>query len=293
MPYWPRKAQNRWPTLRMVTERGYAKVNLTLHVTDQRGDGYHLLDSLVVFARVYDEIRVEPADRLSLEIDGPYAAGLAGSDNLVMRAARLLAPNRGAAIRLTKNLPIASGMGGGSADAAATLRALARMWGLALPDMAAVASLGADVPVCLASRAVRMRGIGEVILNLPPLPALDIVLVNAGVAVPTPQVFKALTQKTNPPMADMLPNWPDAATFCNWLAAQRNDLQAPAASIAPEITETLGLLRATGCLFAGMSGSGATCFGLYAPDQAERAASSIAQLRPEWWAAAGQILPVS
>ncbi|MGO4907446.1 4-(cytidine 5'-diphospho)-2-C-methyl-D-erythritol kinase [Pseudorhodobacter sp. W20_MBD10_FR17] len=277
----------------MVTERACAKVNLTLHVKGQRDDGYHLLDSLVVFAGVYDEIRVEPADRLSLEIDGPYGAGLAGSDNLVLRAARLLAPDRMAAIRLTKNLPIASGIGGGSADAAATLRALAQLWGLGLPEMAAVTELGADVPVCLASRPVRMRGIGEVISPLPPLPALDIVLVNAGVAVQTPQVFKALVQKTNPPMADMLPNWPDAAAFCTWLAAQRNDLQAPAASIAPEITETLGLLRATGCLFAGMSGSGATCFGLYPPDKAERAAASIAQLRPDWWAAAGAVLPVS
>jgi 4-diphosphocytidyl-2-C-methyl-D-erythritol kinase len=293
MPCWPRKAQSRWPTLRMVTERANAKINLTLHVTGQRSDGYHLLDSLVVFAGIYDEIRIEPAERLSLDIDGPYAAALVGPDNLVLRAARLLAPDSGAAIRLTKNLPIASGIGGGSADAAATLRALARLWGMGLPDMAAVARLGADVPVCLANRPVRMRGIGEVISPLPLLPALDIVLVNAGVAVPTPQVFKALAQKTNPPMADTLPNWPDAATFCTWLAAQRNDLQNPAASFAPEITETLGLLQATGCLFAGMSGSGATCFGLYPPEHAKPAAASIAQLRPDWWAAAGQLLQVS
>jgi 4-diphosphocytidyl-2-C-methyl-D-erythritol kinase len=275
----------------MVTERAYAKVNLTLHVTGQRDDGYHLLDSLVVFAGIYDEICVEPADDLSLEICGPYAAGLAAeADNLVLRAARLLAPSRGAAIRLTKNLPVASGIGGGSADAAAALRALARLWGVDLPDMAKVAGLGADVPVCLASRAVRMRGIGEDISPLPPLPALEIVLANAGIGVPTPQVFKALTQKTNPAMPENLPAWPDAAAFCDWLAAQRNDLQAPAASIAPEITETLGLLRASGCLFAGMSGSGATCFGVCAPGQAEQAASAISQQRPDWWVASGQLI---
>lgn len=274
----------------MITERAYAKVNLTLHVTGQRADGYHLLDSLVVFAGVYDEIQVAPADRLSLEIVGPYAAGLAGHDNLVLQAARLLAPDGGAAIRLTKNLPIASGIGGGSADAAAALRALAQMWGLSLPDMAAVTRLGADVPVCLASSPVRMRGIGEVISPLPPLPALDIVLLNAGVTVPTPQIFKALTQKANPPMADPLPHWPDASAFCDWLAVQRNDLQPPAASIAPEITETLGLLRETGCLFAGMSGSGATCFGLYPKGQADQATASIAKLRPNWWAAFGQLM---
>jgi 4-diphosphocytidyl-2-C-methyl-D-erythritol kinase len=277
----------------MITERAFAKVNLTLHVTGQRDDGYHLLDSLVVFAGAYDEISVAPADRLSLEIVGPYAAGLTGPNNLVLQAARLLAPDRGAAIRLTKNLPIASGIGGGSADAAASLRALTRLWGLALPDMASVTGLGADVPVCLASHPVRMRGIGEVISKLPSLPALEIVLVNAGVAVPTPQVFKALAQKANPPMTDTPPSWPEATAFCNWLAAQRNDLQGPAARIAPEITETLGLLRETGCLFAGMSGSGATCFGLYPTGLAAKAADTIATQRPDWWAAAGPILPVS
>jgi 4-diphosphocytidyl-2-C-methyl-D-erythritol kinase len=274
----------------MITERAYAKVNLTLHVTGQRPDGYHLLDSLVVFAGIYDEIRVAPADRLSLDIDGPFAAGLAGPDNLVLQAARLLAPERGAAIRLTKNLPVASGIGGGSADAAAALRALAQLWGVALPLAADVAVLGADVPVCLASCPVRMRGIGDVMSPLPPVPALDIVLVNAGVAVPTPQIFKALTQKTNAPMAEALPHWPDAAAFCDWLAAQRNDLQPPAAGIAPKIDETLGLLRETGALFAGMSGSGATCFALYPIGAAKTAADSIAKQRPDWWAAAGQLM---
>ena len=277
----------------MISERAPAKINLTLHVTGQRADGYHLLDSLVVFASISDQISVVPANRLSLSIDGPFGAGLTGDDsNLVLRAARLLDPAGKAAIRLTKNLPVASGIGGGSADAAASLRALSRLWGVALPGMEAIAALGADVPACLHGQALRLRGIGEQISDLPPLPALDIVLVNPGVAVPTPQVFKALTQKTNPAMAQDLPHWPDAVAFCDWLAAQRNDLATPAAGIAPKINVVLAALRASACLFAGMSGSGATCFGLFAQDghSAEAAGNAIAAAHPDWWVAAGQLI---
>lgn len=280
----------------MVNEFACAKVNLTLHVTGQRADGYHLLDSLVVFADVGDEISVAADARLSLVIDGPQAAGLAAdSNNLVLRAARLLAPERAAAIRLTKNLPIASGIGGGSADAAAALRALARLWDMPLPALAEVAELGADVPACLHSQPVRLRGVGERLSPLPALPDLDIVLVNPGVAVPTPQIFARLQSKSNAPMADILPDWPDAPSFCGWLAAQRNDLLAPAAQIAPQINDVLGHLRQSNCLFAGMSGSGATCFGLYLPD-GQSARAGLAALRaaqPGWWAAQGKVMPTS
>lgn len=276
-------------------EQACAKINLTLHITGQRADGYHLLDSLVVFASIADQVEVAAADKLSLIIDGPYGAGLAADDgNLVMRAARLLHPNRGAAVRLTKELPVASGIGGGSADAAASLRALARLWEMPLPNPAGVATLGADVPACLHGRPLRLRGIGEQISDLPPLPALDIVLVNPGVAVPTPAVFKALTQKQNPAMADVLPNWPDAAAFCTWLARQRNDLLPPAMTLAPGIATVLAALRQSECLFAGMSGSGATCFALFVPGaDAETARAAIAKAQPEWWAAAGQLMRVS
>lgn len=276
-----------------VTERACAKINLTLHVTGQRADGYHLLDSLVVFSDISDDISVVAAEQLELEIHGPFAAGLIADDsNLVLRAARLLDPARGAKIRLTKNLPIASGIGGGSADAAATLKALSQLWAVPLPPLAQVTGLGADVPACLHGKPLRLQGIGDVITPLPPLPALDILLVNPGLHVPTPSIFKALTQKNNPPMPDNIPDWPNEVAFCGWLTAQRNDLLPPAAAIAPEIGEALALIRETDCLFAGMSGSGATCFGLYPQDGHSAKAAKAHSLvqRPDWWAASGQLM---
>lgn len=264
-----------------------AKVNLTLHVTGRRPDGYHLLDSLVVFAGVGDEITVTPSDELTLTIDGPEGAGLAGEgDNLVLRAARLLGPGRGAEIRLTKRLPVASGIGGGSADAAAALRALARLWDLPLPAPEAVLALGADVPACLLGKALRMGGIGEELAPVPTLPAMDILLVNPRIAVPTPEVFRRLERRDNPAMPAELPEWRDAAAFAAWLAEQRNDLQPPAIAVAPQIADVLAALRASDCLFAGMSGSGATCFALYPP----AAAAQVTGLDPAWWRAQGPVL---
>jgi 4-diphosphocytidyl-2-C-methyl-D-erythritol kinase len=262
-----------------------AKINLTLHVTGQRADGYHLLDSLVAFATIGDVVTVEAADTLSLTIDGPFAAGLCAADNLVLRAARLLDGARGAHIRLTKNLPVASGIGGGSADAAATLRALSQLWGVALPDGLA---LGADVPACIAARTLRLQGVGDIITPLPALPPMEVVLVNPGVSVPTPLIFNALTSKKNTGMPAQLPTWQTAIDFAGWLAHQRNDLYAPAAQIAPQINDVLTMLRKTTPLFVGMSGSGATCFGLYHPGEANRA--RILLQRPGWWVAAGQLI---
>ncbi len=274
----------------METEFAPAKVNLTLHVTGQRDDGYHLLDSLVVFPNIGDSITTSPADSLSLTIGGPQAAHLVvGRDNLVLRAARLMGAT--VALTLEKRLPVASGIGGGSADAAATLRLLSRVLQRPLPDAAAILGLGADVPACLAGRALRMSGVGEVIMDVPPLPVLNILLVNPGVSVATPRVFSALKGCYNPPMVADLPAWPDARAFCDWLKLQRNDLESPAISLAPEITQALTLMRQTDCLFAGMSGSGATCFGLFPPDghSAEAARAHLFTERPDWWAAVGQI----
>ncbi|QCO56262.1 4-(cytidine 5'-diphospho)-2-C-methyl-D-erythritol kinase [Pseudorhodobacter turbinis] len=273
----------------MITETAPAKINLTLHVTGQRSDGYHLLDSLVVFADIGDQITASPASGLSLRVDGPFAAGLEGDDNLVLQAARFLGPQRKARITLTKNLPVASGIGGGSADAAAALRALSRLWDVPLPQD--VAALGADVPACVHGKPLRLQGIGDRISPLPTLPALDILLVNPGVSVSTPAIFKALTQKAHPPMPEVLPDWPDAANFAGWLARQRNDLAAPAMQLAPEIDAVLHRLRASNCLFAGMSGSGATCFALFLPDgySAKAAQAQIAAETPDWWAAAGKV----
>lgn len=274
-----------------VVERAPAKVNLTLHVTGRRADGYHLLDSLVVFAgpEACDTVAVAHAPTMSLRVTGPRAAGVpTDAGNLMWRAAEgVLARSSetGVALLLDKHLPAAGGIGGGSADAAATLRAMARLFGSLPCDTNRLAELGADVPVCHAGVAARMRGIGEDVrpVTVPPLPA---VLVNPGVEVPTGPVFAELERRDNPGMPERLPTWRDAAELAAWLAGQRNDLESPARRIAPQLGEVLAALAARpGCLLARMSGSGATCFGLFAtPRAAETAAGALA--RPGWWAVA-------
>ncbi|TCO73002.1 4-(cytidine 5'-diphospho)-2-C-methyl-D-erythritol kinase [Rhodovulum euryhalinum] len=267
-----------------------AKINLTLHVTGQREDGYHLLDSLVVFADAGDRLGFAPAGNLTLTVTGPRAAGVPSDGrNLVLKAAALFGAGRGAAITLDKHLPAAAGIGGGSSDAAAALRGLSQLWGLPLPDAAAVLSLGADVPVCLAPRALRMRGVGEEIAEGPRLPSMGLVLVNPGVEVPTPAVFKALARKDNPPMPHP-PGWATAAVMAHWLRDQRNDLEAPARALAPVIGEVLAAIAATpGCLLARMSGSGATCFGIYDNrTEAEAAAAALRAQAQGWWVAAAE-----
>ncbi|WEF23851.1 4-(cytidine 5'-diphospho)-2-C-methyl-D-erythritol kinase [Paracoccus sp. S3-43] len=266
-----------------VTEAAPAKLNLALHVTGRRADGYHLLDSLVGFAGVGDVVTLDPGP-LSLRIDGPFAGGLSGGDNLCLRAARLAGAD--AAITLTKNLPVASGIGGGSADAAAVLRGLARM-GHPLP--ANTERLGADVPVCLVSNPARMQGVGEIVTPLPPLPAIPLVLVNPGVALSTPQVFAAMEQRNNPGLPH-ISRFGGLADLTAWLAETRNDLEAPARAIAPVIGQVLEALRATGSAVPRMSGSGATCFGFYdSADHARIAANALKQ--HGWWAVATELAP--
>ena len=279
----------------MPTEAAPAKVNLYLHVTGRRADGYHLLDSLAVFGPVADALAAEPAAGLALALDGPFGAGLAAeADNLVLRAARALAEAAGiapaAALRLTKRLPVASGIGGGSADAAAALRLLDRLWGLDLGEarLAAIgARLGADVPVCLASRPMRMQGVGEVLAPAPALPDCGLLLVNPGLALATPAVFRARGGGFTPPA--VLPGgWGDPAAMARDLAGLRNDLEAPAIGLCPPVAEVLAALRALpGCLLARMSGSGATCFGLFA--SAAAAAAAAPALPGRWWHAAGAL----
>jgi 4-diphosphocytidyl-2-C-methyl-D-erythritol kinase len=266
-----------------------AKVNLALHVTGRRADGRHLLDGLVAFPRIGDALEGEPGPELSLRIDGPFAADLSGNDNLVLRAARLLAPGRGAALHLTKALPIASGIGGGSADAAAALRLLARLWEVPLPGVAALLGLGADLPVCLASRPCRMRGVGE-LLDPVSLPPFWIVLAHPSVPLATVAVFAALASRQNPPLPPHTGFATPEALF-GFLAAQRNDLEPAASALAPPIAEALGALRAQqGCRVARMSGSGATCFGLFAAEPAALAAAgAIRRARPAWWVAAAPV----
>lgn len=275
------------------TRLARAKINLCLHVTGQRADGYHLLDSLVVFADLGDRITCAPDDRLTLTVTGPQGAGLsAGDDNLVLRAARAFGAGRGARITLDKHLPLASGIGGGSADAAATLQALASLWSAPLPDAASVLRLGADVPVCLAGRPCRMQGVGEVISALSSmLPAAHLVLVNPGVQVPTPAVFAALTRRDNAPLPDTLPKPGDVAALSAFLRQQRNDLEPAAIALAPVIGQARQAIGAQpGCLLARMSGSGATVFGLFGdPLSAAAAVAAIRQAHPGWWVEAAAI----
>lgn len=264
-----------------ITEHAPAKLNLTLRVTGRRDDGYHLLDSLVGFTELGDTLAVEPAESLSLAIEGPFAPALkAEPDNLVLRAARMLAEAAGfvprARLTLTKRLPVASGIGGGSSDAAAALRALARLWGTAVPLLPLAARLGADVPVCLAGRSCRMRGIGETIEPLA-LPATDLVLVNPGRPLATAAVFAARTAAFSPAFA------PSGGDLAAMVTAGGNDLAAPARGLCPDIDEVLSVLaELPGCRAAAMSGSGATCFALFdrAPD-----AAFLSLAYPAWWVA--------
>ncbi len=282
-------------TVLTLTEPAPAKVNLSLLVTGRRPDGYHLLDSLVVFGPACDVVHATPAEGLSLVLEGPFATGLqAEPDNLVLRAARALAGWAGiepdAALVLEKHLPVASGIGGGSADAAAALRVLCRLWDLQPgPDVleAMALRLGADVPVCLSSRPARMTGVGEQLAPIPALPPCGLLLVNPGIAVATADVFRARTAAFSTPAA--LPaEWPDAAALARTLGGLGNDLEAPALSVCPPISGVLLALRGLpGCLLARMSGSGATCFALF-PNPA--AASHAATLVPSaWWRCAGPL----
>ena len=271
----------------------HAKVNLWLNVVGRRSDGYHLLDSLVAFVDLADRLEARPADRLSLELDGPSAAALAGEpDNLVLKAARRLADRAGvaprAAIRLAKHIPVAAGLGGGSADAAATLRELGDLWRVALPEeelFDLAASLGADVPMCLAGRTALASGAGERLKPAPALPSCAILLVNPGTALATRAVFAA----RRGPFAQARPvtgAWQDLPAFVAALAARGNDLADAAISLQPEIAEVLDVLRGSGgARHAAMSGSGATCFALY--DTLDAARLAAAALPQAWWRHAG------
>jgi 4-diphosphocytidyl-2-C-methyl-D-erythritol kinase len=279
-----------------ITEIARAKVNLHLHVTGRRADGYHLLDSLAVFPELGDLVEVEASPVLSLTIDGAFAGALgAGPDNLVLRAAEALRAeagiSQGAAIRLTKSLPLASGVGGGSADAAATLRALMRLWRVRLaPErLAALAlGLGADVPVCLSAAPQWMSGIGADLAEAPALPPCWLVLANPLRETPTPAVFAALTRRDGAPAPRPAAPFADAEALAQWLSGLRNDLEPAAVSLLPEIAEIRAQIAARpGCLLARMSGSGATCFGLFA--DAETALAARAALPPRLWCAAAPL----
>lgn len=280
-----------------------AKINLALHVTGRRENGYHDLDSLVVFARDGDHLTIAPADQDRLTIDGPFAAGLPlDRGNLVLRAldlARALAGRDGfdlapVHIHLQKNLPLSSGIGGGSADAAALLRWIADAYPVLAERLAVEClSLGADVPMCLGGRAARVRGIGEISAPVARLGRFAMVLVNCGAPVSTPAAFAGLGTRDNPPLPALpADGFADLGQLVSYLRDTRNDLEAPALRIVPEIADVSRALADEGAAFQRMSGSGATVFALFetAP-HAEAAATRLRTRQPHWWVAATEIQP--
>ncbi|MHC2572512.1 4-(cytidine 5'-diphospho)-2-C-methyl-D-erythritol kinase [Rhizobium leguminosarum] len=276
-----------------ISEEARAKINLALHVTGQRPDGYHLLDMLVTFTDHGDRLDFMPSPTDEFTLSGRFGETLAGDGgtNLVLKARDLLREAIGplafpVRIQLEKNLPVASGIGGGSADAAATLRGLMRLWGTSLPEEALAAlalKLGADVPMCLASRPLIARGIGEKIEPVPELPVLAMVLANPLKGVSTPEVFRRLATKNNPTLR-LAPSLRGTADWLAAIAAARNDLEPPAREMVPEIAAMAAMLQANGALLTRMSGSGATCFGIFATmAAAEDAAAALHDERPDWY----------
>lgn len=285
----------------MPTLRGFApaKVNLTLHITGRRDDGYHLLDSLVVFADVGDQIEVSPARDLSLTVEGPFKAGIPTDDsNIIVKAAMALQHARkcdqGATIKLTKALPHPAGIGGGSSDAATTLKLLAKLWQVEplSPKHPYALALGSDVPVCLSGPApMRMAGIGDLLAPAPALPDCAMVLVNAGQPASTADVFAALHSPDN----DTMPAIPAALTLdglCTWLTRQRNDLLIPARALTSGVDAALDRLRSMPQIkHAFMSGSGATCVGLTENmTLAKQVARAIQVSEMNWWVAPAALL---
>lgn len=280
-----------------LSARAPAKVNLFLHITGRRADGYHLLESLVAFTEVADILEAEPAPELRLAVEGTFAGDAGGgADNLVLKAARLLRQHTGtqvgATLRLTKNIPVGGGLGGGSADAAATLTLLNQLWNLSLTQaelLALAPQLGADVAMCLNGQSAIARGIGDV-LEPVALKPLSAVLVHPRVPLLTKEVYGALAKQ------QVFPTRADArnADTLRWLRATENDLQAPALAVQPMVVQVLAALRETHPQLARMTGSGACCFGLYADsDAAHEAAAQIARAHPQWWCEPTVIAPAS
>ena len=276
----------------MIREAAPAKINLFLHVGERRADGFHPLQSLAVFTGLGDVLEVEEAADLSLSVQGPFAKGLDGEgDNLVLQAARSLSNDGatgGARLTLTKNLPVASGIGGGSADAAAALRGLRKLWNTGATNLHKLAAaLGSDIPVCLDSVAAFMQGRGEVLRAVQSMPLVPMLLVNPGVPVPTRDVFAALETRSGVEMTLPGGRFQDTADLLRFLDSTRNDLEQPAIKLQPVIAEVLKAIAALpGALIARMSGSGATCFGIFADeDCCRRAAKALNCAAPDWWVA--------
>lgn len=291
--------------IKVLTIFAPAKINLYLHVTGRLDNGYHTLDSLIAFADIGDSVSIEPAQDFEFNITGPYAASFSAkerdaspnSSNIAVQAAWMMAraaqKNLNLKITLTKNMPLAGGIGGGSSDAAAVAWGLAEWWNIPkgshyLPGI--MARLGADVPVCFGCQPARVRGIGDVMDPAPPMDEVPVVLVNPGRACPTPEVFKLFSGDFREPKA-IPANLTHFEDFIDFLKKRGNDLEGAAAEIVPEINTVLECLaEQKGCALARMSGSGATCFGIFDNERAaHKAAKHIAARYKAWWVKAGWI----
>ena len=268
--------------IKIIQERANAKVNLALHVIGQRLDGLHCLDSIVAFPNYGDELLFEKANEVSLTVSGPFGEQLlketAKGSNIVIRAAKLLEDsNNGASIHLVKNLPVASGIGGGSSNAAVTLQVLSRLWNKKMPNLDDILGLGADVPVCLSNELQRMQGIGEIRTKLVAPSKIWIVLANPGIRIPTTKIFKLLSSKQNEQL-EPISNLTSIDSFCEYLGRQRNDLETVVSNLFPEVKHLLEVIKSTrNCRLSRMSGSGATCFGLYAQKKHAQKAKELVE----------------
>lgn len=278
-----------------------AKVNLYLNITGKRDDGYHLLDSLMVFVDVHDDIIIEPADgKITLDISGEYAKYLTDDveNNLVIKVAEALKAhtgdiNLGAKMGLVKNIPIGAGLGGGSSDAACVLKALNRFWsaGLSKEELADIGiRFGSDIVFCLEESAAFVSGAGEIVESVGVIPRLNILLVNPNIPLGAGDVYRKYSGKFSG-SANREEFSYDSDSFVDFLAGQKNDLQEPAIVIVPEIENILSVINGqNGCLLARMSGSGTTCFGLFKDDlQAHKAVENIKAGHPNWWVRTGYI----
>ena len=279
--------------MQMISEFAPAKINLSLHLVGQKSDGYHLLDSIVSFVNIGDKISIETGKSGELKVAGPFAKDLPRSNhNLVLKAARLFNNIKLSRITLEKNIPVASGIGGGSADAAATVRLFSKFYNKPELSVEKLISLGSDVPVCMQKGIVRMMGVGEEIINLSPAPKVGILLVNPHKALSTAKVFSAVKEKNNSGLNLQGSGGKSLNLWFDWINSMRNDLTASAIDLIPDIRFILDkLITCDGAKVIRMSGSGATCFALFEDfDLLQDAKLKIMKEFPSFWCESGELI---
>ena len=282
-----------------MEEKASAKVNLCLQIVGQKSNGFHLLDSIVGFTEFGDHLSFKKSDELALTMKGAFSDQIpVDKSNLILKAAELLRTinniKAGAHITLTKNLPPSAGLGGGSSDAAATIRGLSRLWGTDLPDIDDLMKIGSDLPVCINQKTQHMKGFGEVLEEINTFPNLPILLVNPLKKVSTQTVFRMLKNKKNPPLSKYEKLFQTKKDWINWLLLQRNDLMEPAVKVEPVISEVLRLIsKQISVEKVSMSGSGATCFGIFENKQdCDLAMKRVRLERPDWWSVSTEIISI-